>query len=194
MFDLIAALNFSVELVFLLKMHLLSLLPLFLLSCLSSANAQGLNVTAISASGGHSVLECWSLSAPPLSFAGASNYPIGNYEGSYVGVIAPRTHIGQAWAMHPQHGSLFHNVFSIFLSGLVHIRLPDSRHEAWVQGGKYGIIIAADTKNLSMTGHVTDFPGNDETVIAELPFAGGMVPDHEVLYAGPCKMKDLIGI
>jgi hypothetical protein len=63
-----------------------------------AAGAQGLNVTAISAANGASTLECWSLSQPPKTFAGAANYPLGDFEGAFVGVIPPKTHIGQAWA------------------------------------------------------------------------------------------------
>jgi hypothetical protein len=80
--------NFSISLLQLLG---LSLAPQFV-------TPQGLNVTAISAINGASVLECWSLTAPPRNFAGAANYDIGNFENAFVGVIAPRTHIGPAHA------------------------------------------------------------------------------------------------
>jgi hypothetical protein len=76
----------------------------------------------------------------------------------------------------------------------VHISLPNSKHEAWVYGGKYGITFAADTKNFSKTGHITEFPGKDETVIAQFPVRGGVLPEHKVLYDGPCKLSELIGI
>jgi len=87
----------------------------------------------------------------------------------------------------------------LVMSGLVHIRIPNStlpqaQSEAWVQGGKYGFIIAVDTLNVSKTGHVTDFPGADETVIAQFPMEGGIIPDHEVLYSGPCGLNEMIGI
>jgi hypothetical protein len=80
------------------------------------------------------------------------------------------------------------------MSGLVHIRLPTFNNEAWIQGGKYGFIIAADTKNVSETGHITDFPGAADTVIAQFPLKGGVLPDHEVLYDGPCKLDELVNI
>jgi hypothetical protein len=66
---------------------------------------QGLNVTAISAINGASVLECWSLATPPKTFAGASNYPIGDFAAAFVGVIPPKTHIGFAHAPSIQYFS-----------------------------------------------------------------------------------------
>jgi hypothetical protein len=77
---------------------------------------------------------------PPPSPA-QSTTPLAASPGGYVGVIAPQTYIGQAWAPHPQ--------LSLFLSGLGHITLPDSSLEVWIQGGKYGIILATDTREAS---------------------------------------------
>lgn len=82
----------------------------------------------------------------------------------------------------------------MFLTGLVHITLPDSKDEAWIQGGKYGILIAADTKNVSETGHITNFPGGSDTVVAQFPITGNVLPAHKVLYSGPCKLDELIGM
>jgi hypothetical protein len=84
--------------------------------------------------------------------------------------------------------------YSLFLSGLAHIRLPNSKSEAWVQGGKYGILIAADTKAVSKDGHITDFPGGDDTVIAQFPFVDGKLPEHKLLYTGPCNFNEMIGM
>jgi hypothetical protein len=78
------------------------------------------------------------------------------------------------------------------MSGLVHIRIPNSTTEAWIQGGKYGFIVAADTKGVSKLGHITDFPGGDDTVIAQFPTIGGKMPEHVVLYDGPCGLAELI--
>lgn len=80
--------NFSISLLQLLG---LSIAPQFVAP-------QGLNVTAISAINGASVLQCWSLTTPPGNFRGASNYPIGDFSGAFVGVIPPKTHIGFAHA------------------------------------------------------------------------------------------------
>jgi hypothetical protein len=79
-----------------------ALFPLMSAFFFGQTAAQVLNVTAISAANGASTLECWQLSAAASTFAGATNYPIGDFEGAYVGVIAPKTYIGQAWAPHVQ--------------------------------------------------------------------------------------------
>lgn len=73
----------------------------------ASANVSAplLNVTAISARAGHSVLECWALTTPPELFRGATNYQIGDFVGGYVGVINPQTYIGQAWAPYVQYSN-----------------------------------------------------------------------------------------
>ena len=80
------------------------------------------------------------------------------------------------------------------ISGLVHISLPNSTTEAWIQGGKYGFILAADTKAVSKSGHITEFPGGDDTVIAQFPITGGELPAHVVLYEGPCGLGSGIGV
>lgn len=66
--------------------------------CFSQIQCQGFNLTAIAAVNGSSVLECWSLEGPPYIARGATNYPVGNFTGGFVGVIQPRTYVGQAWA------------------------------------------------------------------------------------------------
>lgn len=164
--------------------YYLSYLLLFTLPQCSAP--QLLNLTAIAARHNASTLECWQLTNAPSVFAGAVNYPLTNSIGGFVGVIAPQTHIGQAWASHAQ--------FSLFLSGLGHITIPDSNHEVWIEGGKYGMMIAADTRELSAKGHITDFPGRDTTVIAQWPCAGGVVPEHVVLHEGPCGMEEMLGL
>jgi len=80
------------------------------------------------------------------------------------------------------------------MSGLVHITLPNSTDSAWIQGGKYGFILAADTTEVSKWGHITEFPGGDETVIAQFPLVGGVVPEHVKLYDGACGVGSGIGV
>ena len=85
------------------------------------------------------------------------------------------------------------------MSGLVHIKTPHSglpphQSEIWIQGGKYGWLIAADLKDEAAFGHVTEFPSAADTVIAQFPFVENRAPAHEVLYAGPCRMEEMIGL
>jgi hypothetical protein len=78
------------------------------------------------------------------------------------------------------------------LSGLAHVSAPYSPgsgnssvvETAYFQTGD--ILIAADLRNVSATGHYTAFPGNFDTVIAQFPFADNVVPEHTVLHAGRC--------
>lgn len=85
-----------------------------------------------------------------------------------------------------------------FASGLAHITLPNTTitptTEAWIQGGKYGLILAADTPNVSRYGHITMYPSDADTVAMQVPFADGKVPDHEVLHEGPCGWAEMVGI
>lgn len=71
-----------------------------------------------------------------------------------------------------------------------HITLPDSTDEAWITGGRYGLVFADD---VNTTGHYTTFPSAEETVLLGLPVMGGKEPDHEVLHEGACALADLIG-
>ena len=61
-----------------------------------------LNITAIAAINNASVLECWQLATQPQIFLGAVNYLFGNATGGYVGILPPKTYIGQAWSPHAQ--------------------------------------------------------------------------------------------
>lgn len=65
--------------------------------------------------------------------------------------------------------------------------------EAWIQGGKYGLIIAADTHDVSKHGHITTYPGDSDTVVLQIPFKAGSVPKHTVLYRGPCRWNEMVG-
>jgi hypothetical protein len=77
-----------------------------------------------------------------------------------------------------------------FVSGLIHLSLPNSTDEAWVQGGKYGLIVAADTANVSTHGHRTRYPGNDATVALQVPFANTGLK-HGVLHPGACEYEEM---
>lgn len=79
-----------------------------------------------------------------------------------------------------------------FLSGLAHITLPNSNQEAWIRGGKYGLIIAADTADVSRDGHITQYPSMMETTALQIPLARGVVPPHKLLHAGPCQKDQMV--
>ena len=81
---------------------------------------------------------------------------------------------------------------------MIHVTLPNvtagPTTEAWIQGGKYGTILAVDTADASKYGHITTYPSDADTVTLQIPFAGVEVPMHEVLYEGPCAWSETIGI
>ncbi|OCL15472.1 hypothetical protein AOQ84DRAFT_278891 [Glonium stellatum] len=165
-----------------------------LVPLLSQCQAQPqFNLTAISFHDNSSRLECWAMAALPKLGAGAVNFPIGDFTGGSIGIIPPHTYSSSTIRHAPAVQ------YSLVLSGLVHIRIPNStlspeQSEAWIVGGKYGILIAADTVDVSKAGHVTEFPSSDDTVIAQFPIPGNKVPEHRLLYTGPCKMEELVGL
>lgn len=76
------------------------------------------------------------------------------------------------------------------MSGLIHLTLPTSTDEAWIQGGKYGLIVAADTANVSTHGHHTQYPGNEATIALQVPFASTGL-NHSVLHRGGCEYEEM---
>jgi hypothetical protein len=76
------------------------------------------------------------------------------------------------------------------VAGLIHITLPNCTDEAWIQGGKYGLIVAADTANITTHGHRTQYPGNEATVALQVPFASTGFK-HDVLHPGACEYEDM---
>lgn len=77
-----------------------------------------------------------------------------------------------------------------FTTGLVHVTLPNGTDEAWVQGGKYGLIVAADTADVSTHGHRTGYPGNEATIALQVPFSSAGF-GHDVLHRGPCTYGEM---
>lgn len=83
----------------------------------------------------------------------------------------------------------------VFLSGLAHITLPaGSTGGAYVSGGPLGVIFAADTADVSGTGHNTSYPGLAETIALQVPTLDGEIPAHSVLRRGPCTAEDFVGL
>lgn len=83
----------------------------------------------------------------------------------------------------------------MFISGLAYITLPtNDTTEAYIEGGEYGVIFAADTADVSTQGHRTQYPGTSETVALEMPTEDGEIPAYEVLHSGPCTASDFAGL
>lgn len=83
----------------------------------------------------------------------------------------------------------------LFTTGLAIITLPqDNSTSAYITGGEFGLIFAADTADVSEDGHRTQYPGTTETVAIQVPTEGNVVPPHVVLYDGPCKAAEIVGL
>jgi hypothetical protein len=164
---------------------LLLLLPIISsLPLLQAAHIpKSLHLTAITTNANNaSIFECWSLS-PPFTTStgsgtiGASTLPLGSFsQGQGYTVIPPHFDAGVHNAPAPQ--------LVVFLSGLANVSLVEANEFVMVKGGKNGVIIAVDTMG---TGHITRYTGNKETIILQLPFEGGKVPEHVVVHGGACR-------
>ncbi|KAF1355610.1 hypothetical protein EJ07DRAFT_168094 [Lizonia empirigonia] len=138
------------------------------------------NITAISAANNAARLECWQLAAPPVLGRGAVNFDLGDFDGA-------------TYQLTPYHR------YSLIMSGLAHISTPNSGlpahlNDAWITGGPHGMLIAADLKEIVAKGHVTEFPSQERTLIAQFPVAGNKAPAHKILHVGPCTLTDLAGL
>lgn len=89
--------------------------------------------------------------------------------------------------------------YSLIMAGQVHISTPDSGleprfNEAYISGGRYGWLIAADTADVATQGHITEFPSDEKTIIAQFPLKDNTPPAHSVLHVGPCTWEDFQGL
>jgi hypothetical protein len=73
--------------------------------------------------------------------------------------------------------------------GVVHITLH-SKDDAYVVGGELGAILALDTADVSVDGHVTVYPSNEVTTVLKIPLEGGKASEHIKLHNGPCNLED----
>ncbi|KAI1661362.1 hypothetical protein F4813DRAFT_399331 [Daldinia decipiens] len=74
------------------------------------------------------------------------------------------------------------------ISGLMHVYLPNATGEVIVHGGRYGLMYVDDRADVSIWGHRTTFPGDDETILLMIPVRDGINPPHSVLHDGPCNI------
>ena len=73
-----------------------------------------------------------------------------------------------------------------FTSGRAKLSLPTSPDTATIKGGAYGLILAADTAEVSAKGHTTVYESAEQTIGLVIPLAGNKVPEHTVLHKGAC--------
>ncbi|GFF26867.1 hypothetical protein IFM61606_05484 [Aspergillus udagawae] len=149
-----------------------------------------LNITVIGARNNQSTLECWSLepafsSSTQPGITGSATLSLGPVGDNTTYSIVPA-----------QLDGGIHNAptrqWVVFLSGLAHVTLPHSDDEAWILGGKHGMILALDTADVSADGHYTEYPSDEATVAMTVPLKDeDEEPAHRVLYQGACKATEV---
>ncbi|PHH59525.1 hypothetical protein CDD81_2887 [Ophiocordyceps australis] len=168
----------------LLGLALLLLCNLRLECTAMAASENKYTITAISAVNGKSVIECWELDAPCQASAAPGTSGAASTQ---LGPVGNVTHTVLA----PNFDGGWHNApaaqYVVFISGRAEITVPDWPEKLVVEGGENGIIIAADTADVSRRGHRTVYPSNVTTTALQLPFQDGQIPPHKVLYSGPCR-------
>ncbi|KAL6716060.1 cytochrome c oxidase subunit 1 [Lecanora helva] len=152
-----------------------------------SATANLLNITTSAPVNGISALECWQLESPLIASTqsgtkGSMVAQLGNLANASYSIIPKGTNGGLHTAPVPQ--------YAVFVAGAAKISIPGSKDVAHIKAGKNGLVFAADTAALSSVGHVTYF--TKKTFLMQIPVADGIVPNHTVLYSGPCKGKELM--
>ncbi|KZT22948.1 hypothetical protein NEOLEDRAFT_1070454 [Neolentinus lepideus HHB14362 ss-1] len=130
-----------------------------------------------------SSFECWSLtptnalsSAPGLSGAMSLAHEMGHF--------ANVTYqIGYPYSSADHHTHAPH--FAMYLSGHAEIIVPNG-DKVIVNSGGNRVILVMDTMENSSTGH--SYPSHEETISMMIPTKDGQIPEHRVLYDGPCTM------
>jgi len=127
-------------------------------------------------------IQCWRLIHSPFVVTSQAGIA-----GSRVATVSNATNLAYV-IQPPRFNGGLHNApvpqLVHVIAGLAHLTLPqDSSQELWLIGGKGGLVIAADTTG---KGHITMYPGDQQTVTITAPFAGGVIPEYEVLKEGPC--------
>ncbi|KAL2882793.1 hypothetical protein SGCOL_002005 [Colletotrichum sp. CLE4] len=172
-----------------------------------------LNITALSTRDGYSVIECWQLTSVPVEARAALNYALGgDLTRAEWSIIQPRMTVGEAWAPAMQLTVVLNGLIRITSpapprnasqatpspsspgsssssSDDASAAAPPAQTTAYIQPGTVSssLVIAADLKNASVhAGHFTEFPGDEPTVLVQVPFAGNGAPEHVVVGEGPC--------
>ncbi|KAI5866889.1 hypothetical protein GGS23DRAFT_552590 [Durotheca rogersii] len=150
-----------------------------------------MNLTSITGRDQVSVFECWQLDTP---FASAGTPGIQGSQVLDLGAVDNATYT----VVPPRFGGSFHNApykqFVWFISGVTHVTVPDSTDEVILYGGRYGLIFADDTADISERGHLTTFSSSDAVVAFSVPVKDGVTPPHTVLHDGPCTLEESLGI
>ncbi|KAI4169086.1 MAG: hypothetical protein LQ343_005949 [Gyalolechia ehrenbergii] len=137
-----------------------------------------LDITAISARNGISSIERWRLASPfttstEAGMSAASLASLGNTDHASYVVIPPHFDGGLHHAPTVQYVA--------FLAGEAVISIPETGQSITIKGGKDGLIIAADTADVSKMGHETRYPSGEQTAAIAIPIQDGKLPEHTTL-------------
>ncbi|KAI1261136.1 hypothetical protein F5Y18DRAFT_210290 [Xylariaceae sp. FL1019] len=154
--------------------------------------ATSLNITSIAGVGNHSEIQCWQMETPFTISTDAGTNGVARLD------LSDADNISYLVLPSEYNGGL-HNAPAVqwvaFISGLAHITLPDDpTASAYVIGGAFGLIFAADTADVSKQGHITRYPGVIETVALQIPTKNNFIPQHAVLHSGACTASEVAGI
>ncbi|KAI0890016.1 uncharacterized protein GGS22DRAFT_183364 [Annulohypoxylon maeteangense] len=159
--------------------------PLFLGATQAENN---LNITALTGRNNVSVLECWQLSAPfvPAEYPNSVKVGLGNLSNATYLVAEGESKLGLHNAPYKQ--------WVWFINGQAEITLPNKTDTALIDGGRYGLIFAGDTKDMSGWGHETRLISDGKLMVIMIPVRDNVVPSHSVLNNGPCVMDEQVAI
>ncbi|KAI1096278.1 hypothetical protein F5B19DRAFT_438584 [Rostrohypoxylon terebratum] len=168
----------------------LTLAALFFGMTRAEQQQQPLNVTALTGKKNVSVLECWQLSTPFVTsnvsgVVGTHTLELGAASNATYTILPIRFEGGL-------HNAPFKQ-WVWFISGIVQLSLPNGTDTALVYGGKYGLVFADDTKDISGWGHEATYPG-DEVIAVSIPTRDNIAPEHSVLHSGACTIDEQVGI
>jgi hypothetical protein len=143
----------------------------------SISSPKHLILTAITTdANNHAYAECWELDSPFLTYPTVGeSVTLGDTSNLTYVVLPPRSKEGIHRPPSP--------MYFILLTGQAHVTFPYHSQEVWIEQGMNDILIASDIKGI---GHFTAYPGDEETRALQVPFKGGMVPMHRVLWKGAC--------
>lgn len=69
---------------------------------------------------------------------------------------------------------------------MLHITIPNSTEEAFLLGGRNGLVFVGDKPELSLQGHITSNPSEEPALTIQIPTANGKLPKHRLLHKGIC--------
>ncbi|KAH9998197.1 hypothetical protein F4779DRAFT_631394 [Xylariaceae sp. FL0662B] len=152
-----------------------------------------LNVTVVGAQDGKSRFECWALSEP---FISSDQFGIVGTQTTSLGDVANITYN----VIPAGFDSGFHtaptNQWVIVLNGLAVVTLPDNSSASVAASmGEMGLLIFADTADVSKEGHGSVYPGITETIFLQIPMKDDVLPEHQVLHDNaPCSGNEFVGL